>query len=145
MRGFRCVPLPSMGTGSCVSASVPHPLTEAPGGALPMRWVCGWGTCGAAPMDHAPAPCSGPWGPQALAGAPGPVPCPAAASPLGHPGTAPARCVAPAPRRELPLPLLCLPALPNNGGPGSLGSSFEFKCSQPLVYKNNKFPSNTVM
>lgn len=56
---------------------------------------------------------------------------------------APARCVAPIPRGELPLPVLPLSALPNNGGPASLGCSFEFKCSQPLVYKNNKSPSNS--
>lgn len=63
----------------------------------------GWmGHMGAAPMDHASTACLGPRGPQALAGAPGPVPCPAAASPLGHPSTAPARCVAPVPSGELP-------------------------------------------
>lgn len=110
---------------------------------MPVSWVGGWGTRGAAPMDHTPTLFLGPL--RALAGAGGPVPCPAAASPLGHPGTAPARCVGPVPSGELPLPLLCLPALPNNGGPGSLGWSFEFKCSQPFVYKNNKSPSNAVM
>lgn len=121
-------------------------LGVPPRGPMPVRWVVDGEHGRAAPMYHPVSPClgrSGPkpwlvlWPPHAV-----PLRC---LSPRAPSSMAPAHCVASIPSRELPLPVLPLPALPNNDGPGSLGCSFEFKCGQPSVYKNNKSPSNRVM
>lgn len=122
------VPLPSSSAGSCASASVPLPLAEAPGEALPMRWVGRWGTQGLLPWT---VPCLGPGAGWCCR--PGRAPQP----PLPRAPHGACSLCGPRSQRRASPPLLSLPALPNNGGPGSSGCSFEFKCSQPLVYKNN--------
>lgn len=134
-------------TRSCVLASLgPIPLLSARGDSRPRDGWMGYMVDGLLPCTTPHPPGRGigagkPWlVPWALRVVP-----PGRLSPWAPPGTAPARCVAPVPSGELPLPVLPLPALPNNGGPGSSGCSFEFKCGQPLVYKNNKSPSNRVM